>query len=146
MSNLDDNKAVVRSFLSAADRHDRDAALALLHPDHELEYPGNDTTMNREAHWRLVASYHEAFADMVHRPDIQVAEGDRVVTRGTIFGTHTGPLQGMPATGRSTEVQFMNMARIVDGKICGLFSLLDTASLQKQLGLDDVLYRDADNH
>jgi len=139
---LEANKEIVRRFLAAIDRHDADEVFEILHPDHELEFPGNDEPMDREGHWRLISGYHAAFNDMKHRPDLQVAEGDRVVTRGTILGTNTGSLHGQPATGKSVRVQFMNMARIVDGRICGLFSLLDSDTLKAQLGASEVHYVD----
>jgi steroid delta-isomerase-like uncharacterized protein len=47
----------------------------------------------------------------------QVAEGDLVVTRFTSRGHHTGPWQGIPATGAVWTTEGIVISRIKDGKI-----------------------------
>lgn len=46
----------------------------------------------------------------------QIAEGDCVTTRKTISGTHTGALLGIPATGRSIQIEVIDIVRLKDGK------------------------------
>jgi predicted ester cyclase len=54
-------------------------------------------------------------------PDIQstleetIAEGDRIVARSTMRGTHDGPFFGVPATGKKIEVCQMNFLPICRG-------------------------------
>jgi len=134
------NKAAARAFFSAIDRLDRRALAPFYHDNFALLYPGNEKALDREAHWQLIAAYHAGFSDMAHRVDILVAEGDRVVARGTILGTNDGPLMGQPPTGKRVDVQFMTMMTFDNGKLVQLFSLIDTAMLQKQLAVGNVLY------
>lgn len=46
----------------------------------------------------------------------QLAEGDRVVTRKSITGRHTGALLGLAATGRAVEIQVIDIVRLRDGR------------------------------
>lgn len=46
----------------------------------------------------------------------QIAEGDRVTTRKTISGVHSGTLLGIPATGKQIAIQVIDIVRVEDGK------------------------------
>ncbi|MEV5571963.1 ester cyclase [Spirillospora sp. NPDC052269] len=46
----------------------------------------------------------------------QVAEGDKVVTRWTISGVHTGTILGIPASGREVRLGGISIDRVVDGQ------------------------------
>ncbi|HEX7674883.1 MAG TPA: ester cyclase [Bdellovibrio sp.] len=46
----------------------------------------------------------------------QIAEGDKVVTRKTIHGVHTGSLMGVAPTGRSVSINVIDIVRLEDGK------------------------------
>lgn len=82
-----------------------------------------------------IAAYHQAFPDMHVTVDDMVSEGDKVVARYTIRGTHTGELMGTPATGRSVEITGISMVRVVAGQVVEEFSLADMLALFQQLGL-----------
>lgn len=134
------NKASASEFFRAIDRLDRDALNQIYHDDFALQYPGNDAPMDRNAHWALMNGYHEGFPDMIHTPDVMVAEGNHVFVQGTVTGTNDGPLLGQEPTGASTKVRFLNMMTFKDGKLLSIFSLIDQVTLQKQLGLSKVLF------
>ena len=55
--------------------------------------------------------FYAAFPDMKVNVLDQIAEGDKVVTRATIKGTQTGKFMGAPATGRSFEVDLIDIGR-----------------------------------
>jgi len=46
----------------------------------------------------------------------QVAEGDKVVTRKTIHGTHLGELFGVPATRRKISIDVIDIVRLENGR------------------------------
>ncbi|ANF57263.1 ester cyclase [Halotalea alkalilenta] len=46
----------------------------------------------------------------------QIAEGDKVTTRKTISGIHSGTLLGIPATGRNVAIDVIDIVRVQDGK------------------------------
>jgi steroid delta-isomerase-like uncharacterized protein len=81
----------------------------------------------------LVFFYHLAFTEIRVTADQIVAEGDMVVVRWTARGRHTGPLLGLPPTGRETVTTGIDMLRIEDGKIAEGWVSWDTLSLVEQL-------------
>jgi len=46
----------------------------------------------------------------------QIAEGDKVVTRKTISGTHQGVFLGVPPTGRRITIRVTDIVRIKNGQ------------------------------
>jgi len=46
----------------------------------------------------------------------QIAEGDKVTTRKTISGVHTGTLLGIRATGREVSISVIDIVRVEDGR------------------------------
>lgn len=80
---------------------------------------------------RLLAAFPDA-RNEIH--DI-VAEGDRVVVRWTMTGTHTGGGLGIPATGRAVRITGMTMSRVVDGRITEHWIYRDDIAMLRQLGL-----------
>ena len=77
---------------------------------------------------------HTAFPDTSVIVEDQVAEGDRVVTRWTFRGTHTGTYMGVPPSGRQLTVTGVHIHRIVDGKIVEVWAYPDALSFLQQLG------------
>jgi len=65
----------------------------------------------------------------------QIAEGDRVVTRLEVVGTHLGQWQGIPPTGKRFVMSGLVMRRIADGKIVERWDNLDWLGAFRQLGL-----------
>lgn len=76
-----------------------------------------------------------AFPDAHNHIDDMVAEGDRVVTRWTMTGTHSGDGLGFPATGRAIRIQGITIARFVDGRVAEHWSFRDDLAMLRQLGL-----------
>ena len=73
-------------------------------------------------------------------PDLQVtieddliAEGDRVVARLTLMGTHTGPFAGRPGSGHLVCWSSIRIYRI-DGKVVESWAMQDRLGLLQQLG------------
>lgn len=67
--------------------------------------------------------------------DDLIAEGDKVVARITMSGTHTGNFMGIPATGKRVEFTGIYIARIAGGKIVEHWGEEDGVSLLTQLGI-----------
>jgi steroid delta-isomerase-like uncharacterized protein len=64
-----------------------------------------------------------------------IAEGDKVVARIVMTGTHTGDFWGIPATGKRVEFTGVYIARIRDGRIVEHWGEEDGVSLLRQLGV-----------
>jgi steroid delta-isomerase-like uncharacterized protein len=67
-----------------------------------------------------------------------IVEGDKVVMRFTVAGTHKGPLMGIPATGKSYKAPGISVFRLANGKIVEHWGVFDQLSVMQQLGLVPV--------
>ena len=57
-----------------------------------------------------------ALPDLTVELHDQIAEGDKVVTRKTIAGTHKGVFLGVPPTGRRITIRVTDIVRIKNGQ------------------------------
>lgn len=62
------------------------------------------------------------------------AEGDRVVARFVVRGTHQGELMGMPPTGREVSLPGITILRFAGGRCVERWSQADFLGLLQQLG------------
>ena len=108
------NKAVVRRFIAEV-LGSGNAALAdeLLAPNYVNRMTGSDLAGFKG----FLAAMGGALPDL--RMEIQdlVAEGDAVVARFTMVGTHTGSLMGESPTGNKISVRGLTYYRLANGKI-----------------------------
>ena len=88
-----------------------------------------------EALKHLITLYRTAFPDLYATIEDQIAEGDKVVNRLTIRGTHQGDLMGISPTGKQISVTGIVISRFDHGKIVEGWSNIDTLGLFQQLGV-----------
>jgi steroid delta-isomerase-like uncharacterized protein len=100
--------------------------------DHS-QFPGG--AAGRESFRRRFSMVLTAFPDAKMTVEDGIAEGDKVVYRWTLRGTHTGPLASIPPTGRHVDVTGMNMTRITAGKVTEHWANFDHLGLLQQLGV-----------
>ncbi|MGZ8688734.1 MAG: ester cyclase [Gaiellaceae bacterium] len=103
------------------------------------DYVGHDPTQpeqirGRDGFKQFVGMYQAAFHDATVTIDDQIAEGDRVVTRWTGRGTHTGELMGIAPTGKEITVSGITVSRLAGGKIAEEWELMDALGMLVQLG------------
>ncbi|MSO98617.1 MAG: hypothetical protein EXR11_10430 [Rhodospirillaceae bacterium] len=73
--------------------------------------------------------------DRVLINDVILCAGDVVVARVTMTGTHTGPMFGMPATGKKYSTSATDIYRFKDGKVVERWGNNDGIGMLSQLGL-----------
>jgi len=79
--------------------------------EHICAWP--DCGTGREGVKQLVTHLRRAFPDLHSRIVDQIAEGDKLVQRVTISGTHQGrAFMGTPATGTSTTINVLGILRV----------------------------------
>lgn len=66
--------------------------------------------------------------------DDLLAEGDQVVCRFTLRGTHRGELMGVPGTGKDVEIAGITILRFADGKCVERWNQADFLGLLRQIG------------
>jgi predicted ester cyclase len=83
-------------------------------------------------------AFHGAFPDIRAHLTHAVAEGDLVVGRFEVTGTHRGPFLGMPATGRKVRYEEIAIVRMAEGKIAEHWSVADALAIMQQLQTSEI--------
>jgi predicted ester cyclase len=81
----------------------------------------------------LVRAFIDAVSEFHEKVEDQVAEGDKVVTRVSGRGRHTGELMGAAPTGNEIQWTAIIMSRFVGGKIAEEWAEFDALSFSRQL-------------
>lgn len=82
-----------------------------------------------------VVQWFKAFPDLRWSIEQVVADGDLVVARYVVRGTHKGTWYGIPATNKLAEFRMIHTVRIENEQIAEDWLLADWHSLLHQLGL-----------
>ena len=113
-----------------------DLADELYAPDYVLHDPSLPEDLHGpEGLKQYAAMTLGAFPDARVTVEDQVAEGDKVVSRWTATGTHTGELMGIAPTGRSIEISGITINRFSGGKIAEDWYQSEDLGMMQQLGV-----------
>ena len=127
---LEENKAIVRRFIEAYNKHDLSSIEDFVAPD----YVDHTNQVGREGLKQLFNMAFKAFPDWHETIEDIIAEGDKVWVRVKATGTHTGEWLGIAPTGKKVTSEMVDIYRIVNGKhIEGRF-ITDQMDFLKQLG------------
>ena len=134
------NKTVVRDF------HDRlkngDVPAAVANFADEVENHGRRAS--KQVIQLILEDINSTFPDSKNEILDIIAEGDNVVARTKVSGTHKGVgqppvngglLVGVPPTGKHYEVQHIHWFKLRDSKIIAHFANRDDVGMMQQLGL-----------
>ena len=100
--------------------------------EHE-EMPGLEPS--KEGVKQLFHMYRAAFPDLRMEPQDVLVSGNKAVARVRATGTHQGEFLGMPATGKSVDVQLIDITRFGDdGLAREHWGVFDALALMQQLG------------
>ncbi len=101
----EENKALVRRYLEEAWNKGNVGILdELMASDYARYMSGQASPLNREGQKQRITAFHKAFPDLHLTIDDLVAEGDKVVFRITVRGTHQGAFMGISPTGKLVTV------------------------------------------
>jgi steroid delta-isomerase-like uncharacterized protein len=131
----DTNKAVRRRYHDAWNAGDTDALDELMAAGVVNHSPLPDQPEGVEGFKQAIRWMRAGVPDLLISIDSTVSQGDRVSTRWTGTGTHSGPLMGIPPTGKAVTVSGIDICRIADGRIAEYWQELDTLSMLQQLGV-----------
>ena len=124
------NKAVSRSYLEAISNA-RDFAAAECHFAPGVTFNGSGDV---RAQIMRQLNLRQGFPDLRLTIEDQIAEDDRVVTRVTFHGTHSGEFAGVAATGRPVAFGGTAVDRLVDGKVIEMWHTANVHMLMQQIG------------
>lgn len=132
---IEENKDTVRAVFAAVDRGDLDGLMALVSPEIRTHTPIPGVGHGADAFRGFMQGFFSAFPEQSVEVHDLVASGDRVAVRHTHRGVHGGEFLGAPPSGRSFEVQGIEIFRIQDGQVTEFWHQDDLLSLLQQLGL-----------
>jgi steroid delta-isomerase-like uncharacterized protein len=113
MSDGDRNKALLRRFYEELwSQGDLEAIPELVAENFVDHHPLPGAPPGREGLAALVTTWRTAFPDMRETVEDLIAEGDKVVGRFTMRGTHGGEFMGVPPTGRSVAMSGIDIVRV----------------------------------
>ena len=129
------NKTLVKRFVIEYQTNRDEAVLNELLAEDVVDhsaFPGQ--VAGRTGVKQIFDAFHSAFGGFHADIHDQVAESDKVVTRKTFHGTHTGQWMGIAPTGRDVEIGVIDIVRIEDGQIVEHWNQVDQLGLMRQLG------------
>ena len=117
-SDTDKLKAAMPSFFS---------------PEYISHRPGGD--MPLEAFVQYQITRLPAFPNLSCTVEDIIAEGDKVMVRFIVRGTHLGEFRGTPASGKTIEMGGISLERCAAGKMVEGWHCSDTLGMMQQLGM-----------
>jgi steroid delta-isomerase-like uncharacterized protein len=135
MSDLQErNKEAVRRFFQEIwCDHDEAAIDRYIAEDAAGNDP--DFGIGRESFRKQWKKWLIGFPDLCLSVEELVAEGDTVVSRWTLTGTHTGPFLGVDPTGKTVKVSGMSLDHLKDGVVVAGCDGWDALGFRQQLGI-----------
>lgn len=130
------NKAVLeRYYEECLNKRNLDIVYEKATPDHISHGTAENGKTGVEHLREWVRLTLASFPDLYVTVDDWVIEGDKVVSRFTARGTHSGePYAGLPAQGRSIEIMGIVIDEFKDGMIVESWFCMDGMQLAGQLG------------
>jgi steroid delta-isomerase-like uncharacterized protein len=130
------NKEIVQRFVEEVQNQKNWATFDELNADDFVNLSAPPGVPSNKAGGKMfLGAFISAFPDSYVTIEDMVAEGDRVVTKKTFHGTHTGELNGIPPTGRRVSIQYVDILRVRDGQIVEHWLSMDQLSFMQQLGV-----------
>jgi steroid delta-isomerase-like uncharacterized protein len=134
LMSLEENKAIVRSFLEALNSQDLlalDDFVATDYYDQTNQFRGLDIIK------QTISIFYKSFPDFHVNITDMIAEGDTVWVHETETGTHNGEYRGIAPTGKKMSFSCVDIFHIVDGKVAEGRHVYDFLDFYKQLGIID---------
>jgi predicted ester cyclase len=130
-----EKKAQIERVFDALNRRALDELDDIFHPDYVGHTPMGDLE-GVPAFKEWAKRWLDAFPDAEFGISNVIVEGDLAAWQPRFGGTNTGPLMGMPPTGRKVDVVGLHMGRLSeDGRPIEHWDGNDMLLLMQQLGL-----------
>jgi hypothetical protein len=133
------NKATVRRFDDVVSTGDAEVISKtideLIEPDVLIHMPLPIQATGAQALKQVWAMLLRGLPDLHVAVEDVIAEGDKVVSRNTVTGTHQGEYRGLPPTGKSVTYNEIFIFRFAGGRIAEIWGVVDVFSQMQQLGV-----------
>jgi steroid delta-isomerase-like uncharacterized protein len=128
------DKALVRSFFEEVWNKGNVAAvdefMAADYVDHSIP---SGLPPGREGLKQANTTYHTAFPDLKATLEDILAEGDKVMFRWSVSGTHLGDWLGIPPTGNHVTATGITVLRIAGGKVVEGWTSTDLSPTEEEM-------------
>jgi steroid delta-isomerase-like uncharacterized protein len=132
METLEYNKSIVRRFMEQ--RRNPAALAGIVAPDYVSHTASAGRGPGLAGVTQIRHSMQAAFPDFTWTIEDMIAEGDTVVARARMRGTHLGEFMGVPATGKVVSMTGIHIYRIAGGKLVEGWLIRDNLGLLRQIG------------
>ena len=102
--------------------------------DYIYHGPGGIELRGREAIRGLWIDFLNGLPDLRATVEDIIIQGDRIVLRWTIRGTHTGEFLGFPASNNEITLPITEIFRVADGQLAEAWDQWGHKYLDEQLG------------
>ncbi len=130
----EENKAFIRRKVEELNQGNVAALDESYDPNFVYHDSNNPQAYSCQDYFSWLTSLWAALAPQLTIEDL-IAEGDKVVMRYTLRGSHQKPWRGVAATGKPLTITATITYRILDGKIAEAWQNADALSLVQQIGL-----------
>jgi predicted ester cyclase len=133
------NKAAFNRVLEAANGHDEELLSTTVDevfaPDAFIDTPLQLKAQGAQAIKEVFATLYRAFPDLRVTVEDVIAEGDKVVSRHRVTGTHLGSdYLGIAPTGKAVAYDEVFILRFDCGRITQTWGVVDVLAQLEQLG------------
>lgn len=130
-----DAAAIALEMLEKVNARDLDGFREALHPDYT--YRGADGVEQKgpDVGVGVVETFTTAFPDLKLTLRHQFTDGDVSIVEFRATGTHRAELEGIPATGKSIDVNVIDVITVRDGKVLSEREYYDQLGMMQQLGV-----------
>ena len=132
------NKATFRRFHDAMNTGDAEVISKTIdevfEPDVLIRTPLPVDATGAQAIKEVFRRLYRAFPDLHVTVEDLIEEGDKVVGRNSVTGTHQGEYIGLAPTGKSITYNEIFIFRFAGGRIAETWGIVDVFSQLRQLG------------
>jgi steroid delta-isomerase-like uncharacterized protein len=107
----------------------------VMQPDVVISTPLPIEATGVDAFKEVFTKLGKAFPDLHIAIEDEIREGDKVVCRTKVTGTHLGEYLGVAPTGKTITYNEIFIFRLVDDRIAETWGVVDFAAQLRQLGL-----------
>jgi steroid delta-isomerase-like uncharacterized protein len=133
------NKATFQRFHEAANtgnvEHLAKTIDEIVAPDAVIRTPLPIDATGAELLKQVWAMLFRVYPDIHLTVEDVIAEGDKVVARNTVTGTHRGEFMGVGPTGKSVTYSEIFIFRFADGRVVETWGVVDVYAQMKQIGV-----------
>lgn len=123
------NKDLVCRLVAGINQRNLDVTDEVFAEDFVDHDPAPGLPSTREGFKQALGMFIAAFPDLTLHEEDLIAEGDKVVYRGSFTGTQQSDFMGIPASGRQVTCSEIHIVRCANGRVVEHWEAFDTLGL-----------------